>query len=39
VDVALVVSGGVEMNGIPFVEFRGVLKAGHATQREWLASQ
>ncbi len=27
VDVALLVSGGVEMNGIAFVEFRGLLNA------------
>ena len=31
--MALFVSGGVEINGIAFVEFRGSLKAGHATQR------
>jgi hypothetical protein len=34
-DVALFVSGGVEMNADAFVEFRGLLKAGHATQRRY----
>jgi hypothetical protein len=34
VDVAFFVSAGVEMNGIAFVDFDGLLKAGHATQRQ-----
>ena len=33
VDVALFVSTRDEVNGVAFVEFRGSLKAGHATQR------
>ena len=32
VDVALFVSGGNRMTGDAFVEFRGLPKAGHATQ-------
>jgi hypothetical protein len=33
VDVALVLTVRDEMNGIVSVEFRGLLEAGHATQR------
>ena len=32
VDVALFISGGAPMIGVAFVEFVGLLKAGHATQ-------
>ena len=31
--MALFVSIGVAMTSLTFVEFRGLLKAGHATQR------
>jgi hypothetical protein len=34
VDVALVVSDGGRINSGAFVEFRGLLQAGHATQRQ-----
>jgi len=34
--VALFVSGGVQRIDDPFVEFGGLLKAGHATQRQRL---
>jgi hypothetical protein len=34
VDVALFVSDRARMTGVAFVEIRGLLKAGHATQRQ-----
>jgi hypothetical protein len=39
VDVALFVSDGVPMTGDDFVEFLGLLKAGHATQSQWFCRQ
>jgi hypothetical protein len=36
VDVAFFVSGGVQMTRVAFVQFRGLLDAGHATQRQRL---
>jgi hypothetical protein len=35
-DVALFVSERVQVTGLAFVEFVGLLKAGHATQRRCL---
>ena len=39
VDVALFVSGRVQMTGDAFVELGGLLKAGHATQRRCWADR
>ena len=36
VDVALFVSEGAEMAGDAFVKFGALLRAGHATQSQWL---